>query len=65
MTEIQELVGADYSEHNVFHSGVGVTRAVSAIKRYDKSVDLGLVPVGKNKGEQVERKDKISLSVTT
>ncbi|XP_059079547.1 putative ammonium transporter 3 isoform X2 [Tigriopus californicus] len=50
MTEIQELVGADYCEHNIFHSGVGVTRAVSVIKRHDKAVDLGLVPVGKNKG---------------
>ncbi|XP_059079544.1 putative ammonium transporter 3 [Tigriopus californicus] len=50
MTEIEELVGADYCEHNILHPGVGVTRAVSVIKRFDKSVDLGLIPVGKNKG---------------
>ena len=33
MTEQEELLGADYCEHNVRHPGVGVTRAVSVLKK--------------------------------
>ena len=50
LTEHEELLGADYTEHNVHHPGVGVTRAVSVLKKHDEKVDLNLVPVGKNKG---------------
>ena len=50
MSEHEELLGADYMEHNVRHPGVGVTRAVSVLKRHEENVDLQLVPVGKNKG---------------
>ena len=57
MDAYEELLGADYTEHNVRHPGVGVTRAVSVIRRRDSEVDLGLILVGKNKGER--RKDLI------
>ena len=50
MTEHEELLGADYMEHNIHHPGVGVTRAVSVLKEHKENVDLQLVPVGKNKG---------------
>ena len=50
MTEHEELLGADYMEHNIHHPGVGVTRAVSVLKDHADNVDLQLVPVGKNKG---------------
>ena len=50
MTEHEELLGADYMEHNIHHPGVGVTRAVSVLKDHKENVDLQLVPVGKNKG---------------
>lgn len=50
MTEHEELLGADYTEHNIHHPGVGVTRAVSVLKKHDDKVDLQLIPVGKNKG---------------
>jgi len=50
MTEIEELIGADYMEHNIHHPGVGVTRAVSVIGKRNPSVDLGLTRVGNNKG---------------
>ncbi len=75
MSPYEELIGADYTEHNIHHPGVGVTRrerdffhrifgesksvfylvdfscrAVSVIKRHDEHIDLGLIPVGKNKG---------------
>ena len=52
MSESEELIGADYTEHNIHHPDVGVTRAVSVIKRHDSKVDLGLIPVGKNKGKR-------------
>ena len=46
----EELIGADYTEHNIHHPGVGVTRAVSVLKNHVDNVDLGLIPVGKNQG---------------
>ncbi len=51
MSEHTELIGADYCEHSVLHPEVGVSRAVSVIGRRSPAVDLGLVPVGANKGE--------------
>jgi hypothetical protein len=51
MTEHEELLGADYAEHNIHHPDVGVTRAVSVMRRHDSHHDLGLIPVGKNKGK--------------
>ena len=53
MSEHEELLGADYWEHNIHHPGVGVTRAVSVLKTHHENVDLQLVPVGKNKGKHV------------
>ena len=50
MSDHEELIGADYTEHNIHHPGVGVTRAVSVLKHHRQSIDLGLIPVGKNKG---------------
>ena len=56
MTEHEELLGADYMEHNIHHPGVGVTRAVSVLKDHKENVDLQLVPVGKNKGKTISCK---------
>jgi hypothetical protein len=50
MHDHEELIGADYTEHNIHHPGVGVTRAVSVLKNHMEGVDLGLIPVGKNQG---------------
>lgn len=63
MTEHEELIGADYMEHNIHHPDVGVTRAVSVIKKHDKHVDLGLTPVGKNKGKTF-RNDRHNIIVS-
>ena len=54
MTETEELIGADYTEHNIQHPGVGVSRAVSVLAKHDAKVDLNLIPVGKNKGELIQ-----------
>ena len=50
---VQELLGADYCEHNVFHPGCGVTRAVSVlghVPKFKSKVDTNLRPVGNNMG---------------
>ena len=54
MYEHEELLGADYMEHNIHHPSVGVSRAVSVLKEHKENVDLQLVPVGKNKGKRVK-----------
>ena len=51
MHDHEELIGADYCEHNIHHPGVGVTRAVSVLRDHIDGVDLNLYPVGKNQGE--------------
>ena len=56
MHDHEELIGADYCEHNIHHPGVGVTRAVSVLKDHFQGVDLNLYPVGKNQGEQAQGK---------
>ena len=51
-----ELLGADYCEHNVFHPGCGVTRAVSVLQHVPKfqgKVDTTLKHVGNNQGHDM------------
>ena len=47
---VNELLGADYSEHNVLHKGIGMLEAVEILKDVDSAVDLGLEPTGKSLG---------------
>ena len=49
---VNELLGADYSEHNVLHKGIGMVEAVEILKDVDSAVDLGLEPTGKSLGKQ-------------
>ena len=56
MAEHMELLGADYCEHNVFHPGCGVTRAVSVLQHVPKfqgKVDTTLKHVGNNQGHDM------------
>ena len=50
MTEHEELLGADFFEHDIRHPGVGVSRAVSVLKNYDDEIDTTIVPTTMNKG---------------
>ena len=50
MTEHEELLGADFFEHDIRHPGVGVSRAVSVLKNYDDKIDTSIVPTTMNKG---------------
>ena len=49
MREHEELLGADYVEHNVHRHGLGITRAVSVLGSKHADIVRGHVPVGKNK----------------
>ena len=51
MTEHEELLGADFFEHDIRHPGVGVSRAVSVLKNYDDEIDTTIVPTTMNKGK--------------
>ena len=56
MAEHMELLGADYCEHNVFHPGCGVTRAVSVLQHVPKfqgKVNTSLQHVGNNRGHDL------------
>ena len=51
MSAHEELIGADFFEHDIRHPGVGVSRAVSVLKNYHRDIDETLEPKGFNKGE--------------
>ena len=50
MHQHEELLGADYFEHDIRHPGVGVSRAVSVLKHYHEDVEI-LEPKGQNEGK--------------
>ena len=60
MHEHEELLGADFFEHDIRHPGVGVSRAVSVLKNYHDEIDPTIVPKGKNVGHDIiiEMKNK-------
>ena len=51
MSAHEELLGADFFEHDIRHPGVGVSRAVSVLKNYHRDIDETLEPKGFNKGK--------------
>ena len=56
MRDYEELLGADYVEHNVHRHGLNLTRAVSVIGEQHEDILRGHVPVGKNKvGDLISR----------
>ena len=48
----EELLGADFYEHDIRHPGVGVSRAVSVLKHYYDDVDPEIEPRKGNKGNR-------------
>ena len=50
MTEHEELLGADFFEHDIRHPGVGVSRAISVLKNYHDDIDSSIPPTTMNKG---------------
>ena len=47
---VEELLGADYSVHNILHGGIGIEEAVEILKDFHE-VTEGLDPTGNNLGE--------------
>ena len=59
----EELLGADFYEHELKHGGVGVSRAVSVLQHYYRDVDPSIETRKGNKGEdsgQQQTKGEIS-----
>lgn len=48
----EELLGADFFEHDIRHPGVGVSRAVSVLKHYHDEIDPTILPKGTNPGHE-------------
>ena len=48
---VEELLGADYSVHNILHGGIGIEQAVEVLKDFHE-VTEGLDPTGNNLGER-------------
>ena len=46
---VNELLGADYSEHNILHAGIGIEKAVDVLKAFH-DIQTDLDPTGKNLG---------------
>ena len=53
MRDYEELLGADYVEHNIHRHGLGLTRSVSVIGNLHDDILRGHVPVGKNKVKEM------------
>ena len=65
MRDYEELLGADYVEHNIHRHGLQLTRAVSVIGEKHGDILRGHVPVGKNKGHMDYLEDTYSDLATT
>ena len=50
MTEHEELLGADFFEHDIRHPGVGVSRAISVLKNFHDDVDITIPSTKTNEG---------------
>ena len=53
---VNELLGADYSDHNILNSGAGVDKAINLIREYH-DITEGLQPSGKNLGHSMYLED--------
>ena len=65
MRDYEELLGADYVEHNIHRHGLDLTRAVSVIGDRHGDILRGHVPVGKNKGHMDYLENTYSDLATT
>lgn len=49
---VSELLGADYTEHNILHGGIGIEKAVDVLHEFFDDIASGLDPTGNNLGEE-------------
>ena len=59
----EELLGADFYEHELKHGGVGVSRAVSVLKHYYDDVDASIETRKGNKGERMQALSSVTVAV--
>ena len=64
MTEHEELLGADFFEHDIRHPGVGVSRAISVLKNFDDNIDTTISPTTVNRGNNLEIISTRSITYT-
>ena len=64
MHQHEELLGADYFEHDIRHPGVGVSRAVSVLKHYHEDVEI-LEPKGQNEGKLLKDLENWNINLMT
>ena len=59
----EELLGADFFEHDIRHPGVGVSRAVSVLQHFHEEIDPNILPKGQNPGHEeiIQRQQKITF----
>ena len=60
MTEHEELLGADFFEHDIRHPGVGVSRAISVLKNFHDDIDSTIAPTTVNRGNNLRNYKIIS-----
>lgn len=63
MEEHEELLGADFFEHDIRHPGVGVSRAVSVLQHFHEEIDPYILPKGQNLGheELIQKQQKAKI----
>ena len=49
---VDELLGSDYSDHNILHAGIGIENAVEVLSNYH-DIKVGLDPTGNNLGHMM------------
>ena len=47
---IEEILGADYSTHNILHDGLGVEDAVNILSKCHDDIVISLSKTGRNLG---------------
>ncbi len=57
---IQELLGADYSEHNILHGSIGIEKAVEVLQNFHDNIPKGLDPTGNNLGHMMYLEDNFA-----
>lgn len=57
---IQELLGADYIEHNILHGSIGIENAVDILKNYQSDIPTGIDPTGRNLGHNMFLEDNFA-----
>ena len=59
-TMVSELLGADYTVHNILHGGTGIEQAVETLKYLDPEIPTDIEPTGNNLGHSMYLEDNFA-----